>query len=165
MSLFETLSDMSKQHAENSGSYTFEKPEYLTSAMKATLEDYPNVDPELIERCTKCDGSGETQIDIRCDRCEGTGVKDHQSLEPAPTVSLYNLLDHSAKDLIVAMVAFKNEAERIYDQRESSDNMAHAYTSLCAWAKIFDTAINDKRDRDSLAWAEKTAKEIKETLS
>lgn len=114
MSLFETLSDMSKQHAENSGSYTFESP--VTEP------------------------------------------------EPAPTVSLYNLLDHSAKDLIVAMVAFKNEAERIYDQRESSDNMAHAYTSLCAWAKIFDTAINDKRDRDSLAWAEKTAKEINETI-
>lgn len=83
-------------------------------------------------------------------------------LEPAPTVSLYNLLDHSEKDLIVAMVAFKNEAERIYDQRESSDNMAYAYNSLCAWAKIFDTAINEKKDRDSEAWAEKTAKEIKE---
>lgn len=84
--------------------------------------------------------------------------------EPATTVSLYNLLDHSTKDLIVAMVAFKNEAERIYDQRESSSNIADAYTSLCAWAKIFDTAINEKTDRDSEAWAEKTAKEINETL-
>lgn len=84
--------------------------------------------------------------------------------EPAPTVSLYNLLDHSEKDLIVGIVALNNEAERIYDQRESSSKMADAYTSLCAWAKIFNTAIKEKRDRDSEAWAEKTAKEINETL-
>lgn len=113
MSLFKELSELSRQHAENSGIYTFEKP----------------AEPE-----------------------------------PAPSLSLYNLLDHSTKDLLVAMVAMKNEAERIYDQRESSQNMADAYTSLCAWTKIFDTAIREKKDRDSEQWAEKTAKEINETL-
>lgn len=48
MSLFETMSDLSKQHAKNSGSYTFEKP----------------AEPE-----------------------------------PAPSVSLYNLLDYSVDQL------------------------------------------------------------------
>lgn len=127
MSIFESLSDMSKLHYGDSGCYNFElKPITRQEVIHPTFEP---TEPE-----------------------------------PAPTVSLYNLLDHAPKDLIVAMVAFKNEAERIYDQRESSSNMADAYTSLCAWAKIFDTAINEKRDRDSEAWAEKTAKEINETL-
>jgi hypothetical protein len=85
-----------------------------------------------------------------------------ETVEEKPTVSLYNLLDHSPKDLLIAMVAFKNEAERIYDQRQSSSNMADAYTSLCAWSLLFETAAKEVQDRDSEAWADKTAKEINE---
>jgi DnaJ-class molecular chaperone len=54
---------------------------YITAAMQATLDCYEGIDPETIERCTACDGSGELQPDVQCKKCEGTGVKDHWNLE------------------------------------------------------------------------------------
>jgi hypothetical protein len=82
-----------------------------------------------------------------------------ETVEERPTVSLYNLLDHSFSDLLCAQIAFKNEADRIYDQRE---RMPEAYTSLCAWSLLFEAAAKEVQDRDSEAWADKTAKEINE---
>lgn len=115
---------MSQQHAENSGSYTFEKPV-------------------------------NNGIDLPC------GIIDEfmKEPEPAPTVSLYNLLDQSEIDLAIAATVFTQEADRL------KNSLTKVSETLYAWATLFKAAINEKKDRDSEAWAEKTAKEItKDTL-
>jgi len=53
---------------------------YFTDAMKATIEQNPNINSDSIERCRKCDGSGETQPNVICKRCEGTGIENQQDL-------------------------------------------------------------------------------------
>jgi hypothetical protein len=110
MSLFKDLTDLSKQHAENSGSYTFEKP----------------AEPE-----------------------------------PAPSVSLYNLLDHSEEDLNFLWDCVSIMETKIRPHKLS---MSESYMKCASWMTIIAGAIREKKDRDSEQWAEKTAKEINETL-
>lgn len=50
----------------------------LTSAQKATLENFPSI--TSYEDCPHCDGSGELQPDVQCKSCIGTGIKDFDSL-------------------------------------------------------------------------------------
>lgn len=117
MSLFNDMTALSKQHAENSGSYTFINP----------------IEPD------------KPEIDIRVEP------------EPAPTVSLYNLLDHSVADLAYLLHCVRKEIAFMYPHKKSN---ANAYTSICAWATILETAHKEACKKDSEAWAEKTAKEI-----
>lgn len=119
MSLFQALSDMSKQHTENSGSYTFINP---------IKPDKPEIDVRIIS-----------------------------NVEPAPTVSLYNLLDHSPSDLEYLLNCVRR---RITDLEPNKLIMPSTYAALCAWAAIIETAIKERQAKDSEAWAEKTAKEI-----
>lgn len=121
MSLFETISAMSEQHA-NSGQYVFTDP-YIASSTNGD--------------------------------CHNMIV--NSSEEPAPTVSLHNLLDHSAQDLRTLSVAVRDQIKSIEDIKLS---VASTYTSLCAWKALIDSAITEKHQRDSEAWADKTAKEI-----
>lgn len=81
--------------------------------------------------------------------------------EPAPTVSLYNLLDHSPQDLRNLAIAVRNQ---VRDMEEIKFKLPDTYTSLCAWATILESAIKERHVIDSEAWAEKTAKEINETI-
>lgn len=92
MSLFETLSDMSKQHAENSGSYTFEKPAEKFS-------------------------------------------------EPAPTVSLYNLLDYSPAQLdhihnVLMLGIAKLDSIKL--------SKSETYQDATAFARILETLMKEK---------------------
>lgn len=152
--LFETMTAINKQHANagDAGQYNF-----------TTYKD-----------CDKCEGFGwvidSQDIHRDCIPCNGTGRADGKGLhysekryaeEPAPTVSLYNLLDHSPEDLRRLSIAVRDQIRSIDDIKLS---LADTYTSLCAWKTLIDSAIIEKHQRDSEAWAEKTAKEINETL-
>lgn len=81
--------------------------------------------------------------------------------EPAPTVSLYNLLDHSRNDLDI-LHGMVSHYLSIHIEPKKESAPAH-YKSAMAWVRIIETAIKEREQRDSEAWAEKTAKEIKET--
>ena len=81
-----------------------------------------------------------------------------KQFEQRQKFSLYNLLDHAEVDLMIAGSTFKFEADRV---KEYSPKVSE---TLYAWAKLFEAAIREKKDRDSEDWAEKTAKEINETL-
>lgn len=140
MSLFETLSDGGKQYNAtlNSGSDTFEKPE-------AAQEDCPN-----------CEGYGHInfpEYQEQCFFCCGTGKVDKP--EPSPTVSLYNLLDHSYDNLFVLLQAVKRMEIEV---RPEKLVQSFTYTTLCSWILLLETAIKERQARDSEAWAEKTAK-------
>lgn len=82
--------------------------------------------------------------------------------EPAPTVSLYNLLDHSAGHLSTLHIAVKRWLKEVDDEYEPEENPF--YSDLKSWNTILKDAVQEKNDRDSEAWAETTAKEINETL-
>jgi hypothetical protein len=127
----------------NSGAYKFEKPETSTD-------------------CSHCEGYGRVNYpdhQEQCAYCYGTGKIEElpETVEEQPTVSLYNLLDHAEVDLMIAGSTFKFEADRV---KEYSPKVSE---TLYAWAKLFEAAIREKKDRDSEDWAEKTAKEINET--
>lgn len=77
--------------------------------------------------------------------------------EPSPTVSLYNLLDHSPSDLEYLLNCVRR---RITDLEPNKLIMPSTYAALCAWAAIIETAIKERQAKDSEAWAEKTANEI-----
>lgn len=81
--------------------------------------------------------------------------------EEYATVSLYNLLDYSAQDLRTLSVAVRDQIRSIENIKLK---LTDTYTSLCAWKTLIDSAIIEKQQCDSEAWAEKTAKEINETL-
>lgn len=81
--------------------------------------------------------------------------------EPAPTVSLYNLLDHPYDNLFVLLQAVKRMEIEV---RPEKLVQSFTYTTLCSWILLLETAIKERERRDSEAWAEKTAKEINETL-
>lgn len=71
--------------------------------------------------------------------------------EPAPTVSLYNLLDHSEEDIDIAIKAFQDY--EAFMLRDGKMKYPKAYPTTIAWIRIFQQAKSE-------AWAEKTAKEI-----
>lgn len=73
--------------------------------------------------------------------------------EPAPTVSLYNLLDHSEEDIDIAIKAFQDY--EAFMLRDGKMKYPKAYPTTIAWIRIFQQAKSE-------AWAEKTAKEINE---
>lgn len=127
MSLFETLSEMNKQHANagDAGQYNYTDPILASS----TNGDCHNMIVNSLE-------------------------------EPAPTVSLYNLLDHSARDLEYLLQCIRREEQHLEPHKLL---VANTYTAICAWAAIIETAHTERVKRDSEAWAEKTAKEINET--
>lgn len=78
--------------------------------------------------------------------------------EPAPTLSLYNLLDHSREDLDILHGIVKSfTRDKIEPIKE---NVPAHYTSAIAWIGILETAMKELERRDSEALAEKTAKEI-----
>lgn len=80
--------------------------------------------------------------------------------EPAPTVSLYNLLDHSHEDLIFLW----NCANKVeIELRPNKLAMADSYQKAVSWMNIIAGALRERQDRDSEAWATQTAKEINET--
>lgn len=79
--------------------------------------------------------------------------------EPAPMVSLYNLLDHSPEHLRILWDAVDSMEQRVRPHKLA---MADTYTTLVAWMAIIKTAAIEASTKDSEAWAEKTAKEIKE---
>jgi hypothetical protein len=74
--------------------------------------------------------------------------------EPAPSVSLYNLLDHSEADIDIAIKAF--QYYEAFMLRDGKMKYPKAYPTTIAWIRIFQQAKSE-------AWAEKTAKEINET--
>jgi hypothetical protein len=125
MSLFKTMSDLSKQHAENSGSYTFEQPFTSASEEQEHLKQFDQL-PEP---------------------------------EPAPSESLYNLLDHSFDDLNFLLECASKREIYLYPMKLT---MADSYMRCVSWMTIIQGAIREKKDRDSEQWAEKTAKEINE---
>lgn len=116
----------------NSGTYTFEKPE-------AAQEDCPN-----------CEGYGHInfpEYQEQCFFCSGTGKVDKP--EPAPTVSLYNLLDHSREDLDILHGIVKSfTRDKIEPIKE---NVPAHYTSAIAWIRILETAMKEREQRDSEA--------------
>jgi hypothetical protein len=74
-----------------------------------------------------------------------------ETVEEKPTVSLYNLLDHSLTDLdILHGIVRAFTREQIEPIKESVP--AH-YTSAIAWMRILESAIKER---------DKTAKEINE---
>lgn len=81
--------------------------------------------------------------------------------EPAPTVSLYNLLDQPYDNLFVLLQAVKRME---IEERPNKLAKSFTYTTLCSWVLLIETAIKEAKEKDSEAWAEKTAKEINETL-
>lgn len=71
--------------------------------------------------------------------------------EPAPSVSLYNLLDHTAEDLQVMVHAAETMIRNMEPVKESFPKF---YPSCIAWKRIFEQA------RIEVIMKDKTAKEI-----
>lgn len=68
--------------------------------------------------------------------------------EPAPTVSLYNLLDHSREDLdILHSIVRSFTRDKIEPIKE---NVPAHYTSAIAWIRILETAMKEREQRDSV---------------
>jgi hypothetical protein len=80
--------------------------------------------------------------------------------EEKPTVSLYNLLDHSPKDLEVLLDSLSRMEQSVHPFKLSS--LGELYSTVVAWMRIIEGAIKERKYRDSEAWADKTAKEINE---
>lgn len=137
MSLFENMTTLSKHHAENSGSYTFSS--------------------RLLKGSSIC---GHTCGCTTAEQCEFSKPAEP---EPAPTVSLYNLLDHSAGQLRTLQYAVRKWIIEIETLSKTPDDNPY-YTDLTAWSRLLSDAELQKDRADSEAWAEKTAKEINETL-
>jgi hypothetical protein len=82
-----------------------------------------------------------------------------ETVEETPTVSLYNLLDHSEDQLMILLTAV---CQMEIEVRPYKLTRAETYTGLCAWRLLIETAMKERQTRDSEAWADKTANEINE---
>lgn len=80
-------------------------------------------------------------------------------IEEESETSLYNLLDHSVDHLHRLAIAVTSYQLKIFDTREQNPEI---YKDVCAWILLIETAIKERSDRESEAWADKTAKEINE---
>lgn len=167
MSLFENMTTLSKQHAENSGSYTFGPKykngdkcvivarihgHYFDIGMEVTIigvmGDYGDPCPYKARFGESIWFVGDDEIKLLAEQ------------EPTPTVSLYNLLDHSDDDLDFLLDCADRREKELRPMKLA---MNESYMKAVSWINIIEGALREKRDRDSEAWAEKTAKEIKET--
>jgi len=103
----------------NSGSYKFEKPE--------------TVEERIIQ------GEWAVPEDVHRQRMDDF---KRRMEEEQPTVSLYNLPEHSATDLSVLLDAINERIEKIEPYKLA---MSATYTTLTAWMNIVQAIILEKK--------------------
>lgn len=83
------------------------------------------------------------------------------SLEEQSKSSLYKLLDHPWENLHLLGLAVLNYKLYLMNVKDKNPAM---WEKICAWETLINSAIKQRSERDSEAWAEQTAKEIKEAV-
>jgi len=112
----------------NSGEYKFDKPERKTGIQQ--YNEYKANGGTMSFTEWVSDGRHDRSLDPECDES---------------TASLYNLLDHQEEQLDRLLTAVQERILTVYPDKLL---MADTYTDLCAWAKIIEAAIKERRSKD-----------------
>lgn len=117
--LFETITDMSNGYNDtlDSGSYTFKNPRKGNPICGA-----PSCGCTTAEQCE---------------------LNKPTEPEPAPSVSLYNLLDHSDADLDFLLDCAKKREEELRPMKLA---LNESYMKAVSWMTIISGAIREKNE-------------------